>query len=224
MYWEESQSQRDALPGDDVVDIAFAIQCRMLPVDHAYALSEALCRQLPWLPGETGAGVHHIYIPETGNGWSRGTELMHLSHRTKLIIRVPGHRIDEAQQLTGTVLNVSGHEMTIKNGAIRRLSELSTLVSRFMVYQKGDNEALFQDNMASQLKHMGIRLRKMLPGRTNIIATPDGEVYTRSVMLAELDIDESIKLQQLGLGQHRRMGCGMFVPQRDIKELNDTEN
>lgn len=224
MYWQETQSRQDTPVSDDIIDIVFSIQCRMLPVDHAYALAEAFCQQFPWLPDETGAGVQHIYIPETGNGWSRGTEVIYLSQRTKLIIRVPKHRVDEVRQLTGTVLSVSGHEMTIKNSSIRQLSELPTLISRFMVSEEGDNEELFLDNIASQLKAMGIRLHKMLPGKANILNTPDGEIFTRSVMLAELDINESIKLQQVGIGPYRHMGCGMFVPQRDIKELNGTDN
>ena len=34
-------------PGD-FVDAVFAISCRSLPVDHAYALSQAIRSALPW--------------------------------------------------------------------------------------------------------------------------------------------------------------------------------
>jgi CRISPR/Cas system CSM-associated protein Csm4 (group 5 of RAMP superfamily) len=35
-------------------------------------------------------------------------------------------------------------------------------------------------------------------------------------MLASLTPDESLRLQQHGLGPHRTMGCGIFIPHKGI--------
>ncbi|MEK7716319.1 MAG: type I-MYXAN CRISPR-associated protein Cas6/Cmx6 [Pseudomonadota bacterium] len=38
-------------------------------------------------------------------------------------------------------------------------------------------------------------------------------------MLADLAVEESVKLQQQGLGTDRKLGCGLFIPHKDIKDL-----
>ena len=57
MFWQEEKKsdERHVVP-NDVVDVAYGIACRSLPVDHAYALFEALHAVLPWLENRTGRG------------------------------------------------------------------------------------------------------------------------------------------------------------------------
>ena len=68
--------------------------------------------------------------------------------------------------------------------------------------------------VANELKGMGIRVRKILCGRSHYIRTPAGRLFTRSVLVADLDKDESLRLQHRGLGAHRKLGCGLFIPHR----------
>ena len=60
----------DAAPAD-IVDVVFAISGRSLPVDHAYALSQAIATALPWFADEPGAGLHTIHGAASGSGWMR---------------------------------------------------------------------------------------------------------------------------------------------------------
>ncbi|MBE9515703.1 MAG: type I-MYXAN CRISPR-associated protein Cas6/Cmx6 [Proteobacteria bacterium] len=222
MYWQEkSKEEQDAVP-DDVVDLVFSIRCKSLPVDHAWSLAEALLAELPWIKDETGAGVHPIQISEEGNGWLRPEDpdaLLHLSRRTKLVFRLPQARLAEVASLSGKTLNVSGHELELLKSSQRKLSALTTLLSRHVVVEKGDNEVVFVDKIAQLLQGMGIRPRKMLPGRQRRLRIPEGEVITRSLMVAEISLEESVALQQLGLGDYRYLGCGLFVPHKDISEV-----
>jgi CRISPR/Cas system CSM-associated protein Csm4 (group 5 of RAMP superfamily) len=39
-------------------------------------------------------------------------------------------------------------------------------------------------------------------------------------MLADLELEESLKLQEAGLGPGRKLGCGLFLPQKGIKPVN----
>jgi hypothetical protein len=39
-------------------------------------------------------------------------------------------------------------------------------------------------------------------------------------MLADLSTDESIRLQQQGLGPRRLMGCGIFIPHKGIDAVS----
>jgi CRISPR/Cas system CSM-associated protein Csm4 (group 5 of RAMP superfamily) len=38
-------------------------------------------------------------------------------------------------------------------------------------------------------------------------------------MLADLAVEESVRLQQRGLGPGRTLGCGLFLPHKDINEV-----
>ena len=221
MYWQESKDNERYIVPDDVVDVVYSIRCRSLPVDHAYALSQAIQAALPWLAGEERAGVHTIHVAESGNGWMRPDDpnaLLHLSRRTKLVLRLPKHRIDDAGRLTGQTLDIQGNPLQIEKASVRPLSELTTLFARYIVTDGADENAFLQDAM-KQLDDMGIRPKKMLCGIERVILAPQRSIRTRSLMLAELTLPESIRLQQQGLGTERKLGCGLFIPHKDIKEL-----
>jgi CRISPR-associated protein Cas6 len=227
MYWEEEKkdNERYVVP-DDVVDIAYNISCRCLPVDHAYALQQALHGALPWLQDEELAGMHTIHVAESGNGWMRpdnADDLLYLSRRTKMVLRVPRHRIEEAAALSGRNLDVDGHALEVGKSAIRPLSALTTIFSRYIVAEEGADEAAFMQSVAQQLRAMGIRAKKMLCGLEHGIRTPEHLIRTRSLMLADMDVEDSVKLQQQGLGPWRQLGCGLFIPHKDINEVGQKQ-
>jgi len=66
------------------------------------------------------------------------------------------------------------------------------------------------------LEERDIRIKKALCGKTTEIATPNGPLYTRSIMLADLTPGQSLRLQEQGLGEHRHLGCGLFLPMKGI--------
>ena len=78
MFWQESRKDEVAPASGDVTDVSYQIRCRALPVDHAWALSEAVQKVLPWIGSETGAGVHTIHVAESGNGWMRPDARAHV--------------------------------------------------------------------------------------------------------------------------------------------------
>lgn len=222
MYWQEGKDNENYLVPDNIVDVVFNIACRALPVDHAYVLSQEIARVLPWFLEEEGAGLHTVHGAESGNGWMRPAnpgDLVYLSRRTKLVLRLPKHRLSDAAKLTGASLDIAGNAMTVETSTVRPLSTLSTIFSRFVVSAEGMDESAFLKLAVEQLNRIGINPKKMLCGMENTIATPGRNIHTRSLMLAELSADESVRLQQHGLGAERSLGCGLFIPHKDIKEL-----
>jgi CRISPR-associated protein Cas6 len=223
MYWEEDKQAEKTYVTDDVVDLVFSIQCKCLPVDHVHGLSESVQKVLPWLRDETNAGVHSIHVAASGNGWLRPEnpdELLYLSRRTKLELRVPGHRVEEARSLEGQTLNVAGHSLEINAATVRPLSTITILLCRYLATDKNtEDESQVLDDVAGQLKSLGITPRKILFGTENFIHTPSGPIRTRSLMLANLEIEESLILQRKGLGPHRHLGCGLFIPHKHINDL-----
>lgn len=201
----------------------YGIECRALPVDHAWPLSRAVTDALPWLKDDPRAGVHTIHVAESGNGWMRPgnpDDLLQLSRRTKLILRLPTERLTDARALTGRTLDVDGHRLTVGEVSERPLSDLTTIFSRYIVAGEAESEEGFLKAMHATLRAMGITPKKMLCGIEHRIRTPDGPLRTRSLMLAELSPDESRRLQEQGLGTFRYLGCGLFLPHKGIQELH----
>lgn len=224
MYWnDEKEKPTGFVVPDDVVDLAFKFKCPVLPLDHAHALSSALLSVLPWLAEESHAGVHLIHGAASGNGWYRpedpGNEILHLSRRSRMRLRVPNQRLDDARELTGKTLDVAGHVIEVGESTVFKLSSLSTLFSRYVITDAALDENDFLEQAAEQLASEDIPCRKMLGGITHTMQFPDGPVHTRSLMVADLTPDQSVHLQQIGLGPGREFGCGIFVPHKGIKPV-----
>jgi len=226
-YWEERTPAGEyAVPGD-IVDAVFSISCRSLPVDHAYALSQAIQAELPWFAAEARAGLHLIHGADSGSGWMRPEDpnaLLQLSRRTRLMLRLPQHRLGDAGALLGRTLDVAGHALRVEKLAQRPLSRITTLFSRCVMMPDCGDEADFLLAAAAQLGALGIQPRKMLCGRTTAIATPGRTLLARSLMLAGLTLEQSVLLQQHGLGAERKLGCGLFVPHKDINDLRQKQD
>jgi CRISPR-associated protein Cas6 len=225
VYWQESTQERGLRVPDDVVDVAYAVRCKSLPVEHAYALWRAVGAVLPWIADEEGAGVHPVHVADSGNGWmrpDRPDELLYLSRRTRLVVRVPKHRIEDAKRLHGQTLDVAGHAMQVEGSTLRSLSTHAAIFARYVVSEGTLDEQAFLAQALSRLHALGIRPKKMLCGIEKTIATPDVRLTTRSLMLADLTVEESVRLQQKGLGPMRHLGCGLFIPHKDIQELVPT--
>lgn len=229
MFWQEETSRDQFQVPDAIVDLVFSIDCRELPVDHAYALSYALRRALPWIADDDRIGVHAVHVAGSQNGWERpvhgSDQRLVLSRRTKLAIRVPSERRDALQgELEGATLDVAGCALTVGKGKIRPLSKQTTLFSRYVVIPGEQDENAFLHWAAAELKKRDIRVRKALCGKATSLQTPEGPLPTRSLMLADLTLEESLRLQQEGLGSHRHMGCGIFIPHKGIDAVKKSED
>jgi CRISPR-associated protein Cas6 len=228
MYWNDDNRKEPAYQvPDDIVDVSFAIRCPTIPLDHAHALSAQLLELMPWLGKESGAGVHLIHGAASGNGWMRpedtGNGLLHLSRRARMRLRIPSHRVDEARGLTGRQLDISGHPLEIGKSDVHLLSSLPTLFARHVITDGQTGEEQFLEWAMSVLKGMDINCRKMLCGITHTLQFPGGPVHTRSLMVADLEPGESVRLQQSGLGEGREFGCGLFIPHKGIKPVKEPD-
>jgi CRISPR-associated protein Cas6 len=229
MYWQEDRAATPHVVTEEVVDLAFAVRGQLLSVDHAYALAQAIGEALPWLLQDERAGIHEIHVADSGNGWYRPEEasgqLLHLSRRTKLTLRLPQERLDEARRLTGCTLDVAGQPLQVGEATVRPLHPFPTLFARHVVAAEEGSEEQFLDGVARWLREGGFPIRRLLCGRSHVIRMPDHPLFTRSLMVADLDPSQSVRLQQHGLGPKRHLGCGLFIPHKGIKPVAkaDTE-
>lgn len=221
MYWQEDHTDRPFEVPDDILDVLFAIECKRLPVDHAHALSTALRGLVPWLDAEPGAAVHSIHVAGSQNGWERpehgGDQYLIPSRRTKLIIRIPKGRLADLEgALCGATLDLAGCPLTVGPAKTRTLSKEATLFARQVVSRPGDDEDAFLAWAVTELSALGVAVRKAVCGKELLFETPAGPIRTRSLMLADLSPEEAVRLQQVGLGPRRDLGCGIFIPHKGI--------
>jgi len=206
----------------DIVDAVFAIACRSLPVDHAYALQQAIQEVLPWFAQEPGAGLHTVHGAASASGWMRpegAGALLQLSHRARLALRLPRQRLHDAAALLGRTLDVAGWPLRVEKVTARPLSRITTLFSRCVVLAGAGDEAAFLATAGNELAALGITPETMLCGRVTPVATPACTYQTRSLMLAGLTPEQSLVLQRHGLGAERTLGCGLFIPHKGIGDL-----
>ena len=226
MFWreDEDQEKRYRVP-DDVFDLVFKLHGKMLDIDHAYALSEALRQQLPADVCER-IGVLGVRMAGSGNGWERPQEIdaeIPLSRRSRLIIRV--HRDDSAsvQAISDSRLQLGRHAIEIGASSARMLSHLGTLHARAVSCDAAQSEEEFLQQVAAQLRSMGIEVSKMICGKSGAIRTDEGSIFTRALMIADLQADESVRLQQHGIGDAHMLGCGLFVPHKGIDAVYERQ-
>jgi CRISPR-associated protein Cas6 len=230
MYWEADKDENTPyVVPDDVVDLVYRISCRSLPLDHAHSFSTAVREHLSWIDEEERAGIHLIHGAESGNGWMRpedaNGELLHLSQRARMTLRVPKHRIDDARKLSGRTLDIDGHGLQFGKASVNLFSTLPTQFARYVVVPEGvehDDEEAFMAYAVEQLQAFKIKVRKLLCGRTHAIRHPQKDLYTRSLMLADLEVEEAVTLQQQGIGLHKTMGCGLFIPHKGIRAVHES--
>lgn len=217
MHWQEPDTPQTPV-APDVVDVRYRIRCQALPVDHARDLRSALLAVWPWLVDEPLAGVHTIHGAESGNGWIRPDDpatYLPLSRRTRLALRLPYHRLEEARELSGTTLQVGPDLMEIIDSRLHPLQAQGTVFTRYVAIETEDEEE-FLRQCTEQLQAIGIEAPRMMAGRTHLVAGSTGTLRCRSLMLDGLDPGQSLDLQRRGLGPERLLGCGLFLPHKSI--------
>lgn len=227
MFWNEDKKTEEFEIPDDIVDLSFVIKCKCLPLEHMHPLSESLYSVLPWLKEDKLAGIHPINGSESGNGWERSNDpnqLIYLSRRQKMTLRLPKEHLDSAECLVGQTINVEGNDIEIGKSSIKKLSDLPTAFCRSIMIDGRMEEDDFLQWAFEELKALDITVHKMMAGIERAVKLPDNsERITRSLMVAELEKAESVRLQQHGMGEGRKLGCGIFMPQKDIKAVNSDD-
>jgi len=219
LYWREADEPetRFEVP-DEIFDLVFRLRGSKLEIDHAYQLAEALRAQLK---AETFAriGVHGVRMAGSGNGWNRPQQTdteMPLSRRARLAIRLHRKDYDELAGLSEQVLQLGQQQLEVGDSTIRQLSTMASLHARAICCDPDQPEPDFLAQVATELRELGIVVTRMICGRSGQIRSEQGSLFTRALLVADLKPEESVCLQQRGLGDAQRLGCGLFVPHRGI--------
>uniref|UniRef100_UPI0034DEF75F type I-MYXAN CRISPR-associated protein Cas6/Cmx6 n=1 Tax=Candidatus Thiodubiliella endoseptemdiera TaxID=2738886 RepID=UPI0034DEF75F len=220
MFWQEDIKEEHFTLPETIQDAVFSIRAKVLPMDHAYLLSQGLLKHLPWL-AEVNAGIFDISVAD-GNGWEQDESgLYYPSKRSKLNIRVPQEKLEIVRKLAGKTLDLGDYSVNIIKALDSKLmSNMQIVFAKHVACDKSASEEEFLQVAFTQLQALGIQPKKMMAGLQRSITTPDGTIHTRSLMVADMRKVESVTLQEQGIGEHRLLGCGLFLPQKGIESVD----
>lgn len=226
MFWQEDEKKPEITTSDKVVDLSFKIECKLIPGCHAWALSQAIYEALPWIRDDESIGIHQIHGATSGNGWERPAddELIHLSRRTRMTLRVPVEKVEAAAGLVGKTLDVMGYPVIVGEMAKKAINPLATIFARYVIVPDGMTEDRFLYWVVDEFKQHDVATRKMLCGKAHKLDINGKIIETRSLMVADLDKQDSVILQEVGVGPGRHLGCGIFLPHKGIKAVGEAED
>ncbi len=195
-----------------MVDVQYALQGSVLPREHRSALARALERLAPWLADPALAGTHRVNAV-AGLG---PTAL--LSKRTRLMLRVRRERLADLAPLRGAALDVGGFALRV--GAAPRVRELlpyGTLYAHLVTSGEAD-EMPFLAAVDRELGALGVPCRPIC-GRRQAFELDGAAQVGYSLMLDGLTPQGSLRVLESGIGRHRRLGCGIFIPHKSAVGL-----
>ncbi len=188
-----------------VVDVAFELRGGVIPHDHSYRLFCALARELEWLEAEDDAGIHPIHGADSGSGD------IYLTRRARLTLRLPLGRAQQALGLAGARLDIGG-KVAVGAGRIRSLLPHGTLYARLVATGNAE-EGAFRRDVVELLDGAGINCQ-IVCGKRGGVRAGAADIGGFSLMLHPLAPEQSLRVQETGLGLGRKLGCGIFVPHK----------
>jgi CRISPR-associated protein Cas6 len=99
----------------------------------------------------------------------------------------------------------------VGSAQVRELLPWGTLYAHLVAADGAADELEFLRDVDAQLQTLGVRGRAIC-GRRQVLAADDLQGF--SLMVDGLSAQDSLCLLQAGLGRHRRLGCGLFVPHK----------
>jgi len=189
-----------------MVDLVFPLAGDVMRADYAWPLWQALRALLPWLADEPTAGILPI------KGTMPSEDQLILGKRAQLTLRLPQERLAAAAALAGTRLDLGTElraELRLGEPFRRELRPTSAQYSPMVALECRD-ETQFLLECARELDAMAVS-GSVVCGRSQVLLAEEGELRGFSLMLHGLSAEHALRLQQIGIGGGRKLGCGIFV-------------
>jgi CRISPR-associated protein Cas6 len=204
------------------VDLTFPVQGNSIPTDHSYPLYAALSRLVPAFH-DPAAEVR--FAPLTGSPGEPGR--LRLNEWSHLRVRLPDDAIRTALPLAGKRLDVAGAAVRLGPPTVQPLVPSTTVESWLVTFKHGEEPDAFLTTVRAKLTEIEVTgepavrafesgLRAGEP-RRRVVRLRGQKIVGYALLVSGLTAEESIRLQERGLGGRTRMGCGFFLPVREDK-------
>jgi CRISPR-associated protein Cas6 len=187
------------------VDLIFQVMGKSIPVDHGFALFGAICRVLPCFHEDLDAGMKLIRGIYIGEGF------LDISSGSELVIRLPIKEIKNYLPLAGKTLALSGHRILIGVPNTSSIPTAGSLYCHLVTTKNGKDQPRFEAEITRQMDDLKVK-GVVTVGARRTFQVHGKQVVGYAVTIEQLTAEESIILQENGLGGRRKMGCGFFEP------------
>jgi CRISPR-associated protein Cas6 len=116
-------------------------------------------------------------------------------------------------KLSGKKLEIDSYSFRVGVPEVRMLRPRASLYSRLVTIKGFMESAALLESAKRQLQKLGVSAEIQL-GERRTLRVKDKQVVGFEVAASELDAEDSLRIQESGLGGRRHMGCGVFVPLR----------
>lgn len=195
------------------VDVTFPLRGRAVALDYAERLWDELVAAVPELEALAGLAVHPLA------GVSRGDTEIYFTRRARLSLRLPVSGVALAQALVGRAFDLGGAVEVSGAPTARELMPSRVLYSPFVSIGETD-ERQFLPACLAALAALSIQ-GELIVGRAQQGCANGRQWHGYSLMVHELKPEQSLVLQQHGLGHDRRYGCGIFVPHKSLAAVDE---
>jgi len=137
-----------------------------------------------------------------------------------LILRIPRGDIDKVRELENIEINVLGNNIKIGKSTTKTFLIVRDLISRFVLCDKDETEEEFLLGVKKELLNHGVSIKKAICGKAKSLTINGKSKITRSLMIADLSKENSVLLQDTGVGTGRIYGCGIFLPHKSIDAVS----
>lgn len=190
-------------------DVKFLVLPRgtPIPADHGYAIYSAISRILPEFHENEDYGIHPIAGIQLGN------RMMALTEESRLAIRIDANRIAEILALAGKTLGLGRTFLQIGVPTVHPLVPSPSLRSRIVTIKGFMEPERFLGAIRRQLDALPVSPEVVVElGKRRTLRIHDKDVVGFEVFLSRLGEEDSLRIQEVGIGGRRKMGCGLFVP------------
>ena len=198
------------------IDLTFDLAGTSIPLDYGYALFSALSRVVPSIHGDRRVGVHPI------RGLRLEPRRLTLLPQSRLRIRLPSEEVINYLAQAGTRLDLDGDPLQINMPRVEHLIPSASLTSRLVTIGHLTDPDPFLDSARLQLLALGVTaspsfLPDSAPSREGrptrrVLRIKSRRIVGHALRIDGLTAEESLIVQEHGVGSRRRMGCGVFVP------------
>jgi CRISPR-associated protein Cas6 len=199
-----------------------------LPYDHGYLMYRAVAGIVPWVAEPAQVDLAIVPIQGSAHGG-----FLHLTSVSRLAFRLDADDVERLLPLSDRSLVVEAAVLRLGRPTEYRLRPVPGLASPFVAtehYRHSDEvlEWLKAEFLALDIRAVpSLRLRRdrrgaspAEPSRRSFdcpYARHNRQIDDRSVVGWEVQVfglapEESLKLQERGVGPGRRYGCGVFTP------------
>ena len=214
LSYEIENSELELVDVNPYVNARFDVFGKVIDIDHVYALYSAFCHQEPLLHQIQGIGMTAI----TGSPTPQG--LLKLTPDSHFIFRVLAEQVPLIYPLSEQPVKLGKYEIEFGIPKIELLQRASRLRSRMVVIRGYQEPEAFLQAAKRQLNQLEIE------GELRILQRSDGKFNRKTIKVRQqtligfgveingLSSEDSLILQQKGIGGKPKMGCGIFLPLR----------